>query len=52
MSLRDYVEYLAKIRDEEKNEVKFKRIQDYNKKVNILKLISIDYDYTQIPPSK
>lgn len=52
MSLRDYVEYLAKIRDEEKNEVKFKRIQDYNKKVNILKLISIDYDYTQIPPAK
>ena len=52
MSLRDYVEYLAKIRDEEKNEVKFKRIQNYNKKVNILKLISIDYDYTQIPPAK
>ena len=52
MSLRDYVEYLTKIRDEEKNEVKFKRIQDYNKKVNILKLISIDYDYTQIPPAK
>ena len=52
MSLRDYVEYLAKIRDEEKNEVKFKRIQDYNKKVNILKLMSIDYDYTQIPPAK
>lgn len=52
MSLRDYVEYLSKIRDEEKNEVKFKRIQDYNKKVNILKLMSIDYDYTQIPPAK
>ena len=52
MSLRDYVEYLAKIRDDEKNEVKFKRIQDYNKKVNILKLMSIDYDYTQIPPAK
>ena len=52
MSLRDYVEYLAKIRDEEKNEIKFKRIQEYNKKVNILKLISIDYDYTQIPPAK
>ena len=52
MNLRDYVEYLANIRDEEKNEVKFKRIEEYNKKVNRLKLISIDYDYTKIPPAK
>ena len=52
MSLRNYVEYLVKIRDEEKDEIKFKRIQNYNKKVNRLKLIAIDYDYTKIPPAK
>ena len=51
MQFRDYVEYLAKIRDEEKNESKFKRVQEYNKNVNKLRLISIDYDYTKIPPS-
>ena len=51
MSLRDYVEYLQRIREIEKDEMKFQRIQDYNKKVNRFKLISIDYDHTQIPES-
>ena len=51
MSLRDYVEYLKRIREIEKDEMKFQRIQDYNKKVNRFKLISIDYDHTQIPES-
>ena len=52
MSLRDYVEYLQRIREIEKDEMKFQRIQDYNKKVNRFKLISIDYDHTQIPESE
>ena len=52
MTLRDYVEYLVGIRELEKDEFKFSRIQDYNKKVNRFKLIALDYDYTQIPESK
>ena len=52
MTLRDYVEYLVGIRELEKDEFKFNRIQDYNKKVNRFKLIVIDYDITQIPESK
>ena len=52
MSFRDYVEYIVNIRDIEKNEIKFKRIEGYNPKVSKFKLIELDYDYTKIPPSK
>lgn len=52
MSFRDYVEYIVNIRDIEKNESKFHRIENYNPNVNKFKLIEIDYDYTKIPPAK
>ena len=52
MSFRDYVEYIVNIRDIEKNELKFKRIEGYNPNVSKFKLIELDYDYTKIPPAK
>ena len=52
MSFRDYVEHIVNIRDIEKNEAKFNRIQNYNPNVNKFKLIEMDYDYTKIPPAK
>ena len=52
MSFRDYVEYIVNVRDVEKNELKFKRIEGYNPNVSKFKLIELDYDYKKIPPSK
>ena len=52
MTFRDYVEYIVNIRDIEKNEMKFKRIESYNPNVSKFKLIELDYDYTKIPPAK
>ena len=52
MSLRDFVEHIVNIRDIEKDEIKFIRIQGYNTNLDKEKLIKLDYDYTKIPPSK
>ena len=49
MTLRDYVEYLANVRDEEKNMTKFERILNYNSKIDKNKLYLIDFDYNKIP---
>ena len=51
MSLRDYVEYLVRVRDIEKNMTKFDRILNYNSKIDKIKLFAIDFDYTKIPKS-
>ena len=52
MCLRDFVEHIVNIRDIEKDEIKFIRIQGYNPNLDKKKLIELDYDYTKIPPSK
>jgi CRP-like cAMP-binding protein len=48
MTLKDFTEYLVNIRDNENNEIKFRRIQDYNPKVRY-RLMTLDYDYNKIP---
>ena len=37
-TLHEYINYLVNVRDIENNQSKFNRIQDYNSKVNKLKL--------------
>ena len=49
LSLREYVEYLANVRDLEKNMPKFERILNYNSKIDKIKLFAIEFDYTKIP---
>ena len=49
MTLRDYVEFLVDIRDNERNIPKFDRILNYNSKIDKVKLFAIDFDYTKIP---
>ena len=51
MTLRDYVEFLVKVRDKEKDIPKFERILNYNSKIDKIKLYEIDFDYTKIPQS-
>ena len=52
LTLREYVQYLVNVRDKEKNESKFNRVQDYNSKVNKYQLLAIEYDYTRIPETQ
>ena len=52
MSLHQYVKYLSNIRNIDKDENKFNRIESYNTNVNRLRLVKIDYDYEQILPGK
>ena len=49
MTLRQYVEYIAKVKDEEKNKTKFERILNYNSKIDKNQLYLIDFDYTKVP---
>ena len=49
MTLRDYVEYLAQLRDDKKNTAKFERILNYNSRIDKHKLYLIDFDYNKIP---
>jgi len=49
LTLREYVEYLANVRDLEKNMPKFDRILNYNSKIDKIKLFAIEFDYTKIP---
>lgn len=51
-TLHEYIDFLVKVRDEENNLSKFNRIQDYNSKVNKLKLLSVDYDSSQFPETE
>ena len=49
MTLRQYVEYLAYVRDEEKNKVKFERILNYNSRIDKNQLYLIDFNPEKIP---
>ena len=49
MTLYDYVKYLLKIRDIEKNLLKFERVQNYNSNIDRVKLLLIDYDPEKLP---
>ena len=51
MTLRDYVDYLVKIRDLEKNILKFERIQNYNSSIDRVKLLLINYNSSKLPYS-
>ena len=51
MTLIEYVSYLVKIRDEEKNLLKFERIQNYNSNIDRVKLLLIDYNPDKLPYS-
>ena len=51
MTLYDYVKYLVNIRDVEKNNIKFERIQNYNSKIDRDKLIQIKYNPDKLPYS-
>ena len=51
-SLHEYINYLLTVRDIENNIAKFNRIQDYNSKVNKLRLLYLDYDITKIPETE
>ena len=49
MTLREYVEYLVKIRDEEKNQSKFERIMNYNSRIDKNQLYLIDFNPNRVP---
>ena len=51
MTLYDYVKYLVKIRDVEKNLLKFERVQNYNSSIDRVKLLLINYDPEKLPYS-
>ena len=52
MTFKEYLEYLLKIRDVEKNIKKFNRVQDYNSKIDKYKLLMINYDPLQVTNCK
>ena len=51
MTLRDYVDYLVKIRDLERNLIKFERVQNYNSNIDRVKLLLINYNSSKLPYS-
>ena len=51
-TLHEYIDYLVNVRDVEHNQSKFNRIQDYNSKVNKLKLVSLNYNSSQFPETE
>ena len=51
MTLHDYVDYLVKIRDLEKNLIKFERVQNYNSSIDRVKLLVINYNSSKLPYS-
>ena len=51
MTLHDYVDYLVKIRDIEKNLIKFERVQNYNSSIDRVKLLVINYNTSKLPYS-
>ena len=48
MTLRKYVEYLNKVKNEERNDSKFERLLNYNSKIDKNYLYLIDFDYKRI----
>ena len=51
MTLHEYVDYLVRIRDREKNLLKFERVQNYNSNIDRVKLLIIDYNSSKLPYS-
>ena len=51
MTLHDYVDYLVRIRDLEKNLLKFERVQNYNSSIDRVKLLIINYNSSKLPYS-
>ena len=51
MTLHDYVDYLVKVRDLERNYLKFERIQNYNSSIDKVKLLLINYNSSKLPYS-
>ena len=49
MTLKEYVEYLVKVRDEEKNQSKFERILNYNSRIDKTQLYLIDFNPNRVP---
>lgn len=49
MTLRKYVEYLEKVKNEEQNKSKFERLLNYNSKIDKNQLYLIDFDYNKLP---
>ena len=48
MTLRNFVEYLNKVKNEERNDSKFERLLNYNSKIDKNYLYLIDFDYKRI----
>ena len=51
MTLREYVDYLVRIRDREKDLLKFERIQNYNSNIDKVQLLIINYNSSKLPYS-
>ena len=51
MTLKEYVDYLVRIRDWEKNLSKFERVQNYNSSIDKIKLLIINYNSSKLPYS-
>ena len=51
MTLHDYVDYLVRIRDLERNLIKFERVQNYNSNIDSVKLLRINYNSSKLPYS-
>ena len=51
MTLHEYVDYLVRVRDREKNLLKFERIQNYNSNIDKVKLLIINYNSSKLPYS-
>ena len=51
MTLKEYVDYLVRIRDWEKNMTKFERVQNYNSNIDKIKLLIINYNSSKLPYS-
>lgn len=51
MTLHEYVDYLVRIRDLERNLIKFERVQNYNSNIDRVKLLRINYNSSKLPYS-
>ena len=51
MTLHDYVDYLVRIRDLERNLIKFERVQNYNSSIDRVKLLLVNYNSSKLPYS-
>ena len=51
MTLKEYVDYLVRIRDLERNLIKFERVQNYNSNIDRVRLLLINYNSSKLPYS-